>query len=112
MSFDQTHVDGAEFNSYLWILKFKFSMWVFCNYKNAYPFSPIPSLKCCINRFWIYDHEIPRTRNSSLPLSLLGCSKEAQIMANNEIAYTRNNETAEQIERKYFNAAKNVKEWP
>lgn len=47
-----------------------------------------------------------------LSLSLLGCSKEAQIMANNEIAYTRNNETAEQIERKYFNAAKNVKEWP
>lgn len=48
-----------------------------------------------------------------LYLSLLGCWKEAQIMANNEIAYTRNNETAEQqIERKYFNAAKNVKEWP
>ena len=46
------------------------------------------------------------------PFWLVQTSKEAQIMANNEIAYTRNNETAEQIERKYFNAAKNVKEWP
>ena len=44
------------------------------------------------------------------PFWLVQTSKEAQIMANNEIAYTRNNETAEQIERKYFNAAKNVKE--